>query len=413
MLARGYVAEGYGPEGVAMCTPDAGGSFDLVLSTPELLLLPGDVRNVYVTVAPQGAFTGNVTLSLSGLPPGVTGELSTATITVGANASAAVLRLTVAASASPTTGNVTFVAQSGSAMTSTALTVGVAAEGDPIAVRLRAIAQVEDRMRELLAQGTPLADTLPGMAAFMAAHPQYEEAGIDADFGNAWGRQKDGTVHVVAGNYRPGSPAARRAAEHFLPKSAVTTTTPYALLSSSIWGSGAAVTQIRKFLSGRGWYVEAPLGLGVRTLATAKNVGFLYLDGPSGRGRRKGAPNLAPELFGVASDTAVAASRDKEFALELASGNLVHITGLHGSNPDALDTRYGITEHFVRQYMTFQPDGVVLVNAPSARREGGFVAAFHDKGASVFLGWDGALHRNVTDAYSAAAYLVDRMVGAN
>ena len=69
MLAKGYVPEGYGPDGVAMCSPGAATAFDVTLSATSILLLPGGSRDVYVTITPHTSGVGSVTLAASGLPP--------------------------------------------------------------------------------------------------------------------------------------------------------------------------------------------------------------------------------------------------------------------------------------------------------------------------------------------------------
>ena len=63
MLAKGYVAEGYGPAGVAMCAASAAPTYELTLTAASVLLLPGETRDVYATVTPRNGFGGVVALT--------------------------------------------------------------------------------------------------------------------------------------------------------------------------------------------------------------------------------------------------------------------------------------------------------------------------------------------------------------
>ncbi len=428
MLAQGFVAEGYGPDGVAMCSPGAGGTLDLSLSTPELLLMPGDVREVYVIVAPANGFTGDVALSVSGMPVGIAGQLSASTLAVGPQTWAAKLRITASGAAAATAGAVTVVAQSGDTSASTTLAIAITQPGDPVAVRLRAIADVEDKSRELVRQGLDSAGLLQGIAAFMTAHPQYEEAAVDPGSGSAWGRQKDGTLHVVAGNRATTSSEGARALSGPAQRTDVETTVPSALLMQSRLDSNNAMAEMRQYLSGKGWLVSTQSGVGVRALASAKNVGFFYLDGHSGRGVRKGVPqgNSGLVLYAVQTNTLVTPSREVEFELDRTLGRLVFVSAQNGVTTTTvgptgtyeeiqIDTRYGITELFVSEYMSFHPDSVVWINASrsNSSESASFVKAFHAKNAAVYLGWDSHIGGAERVTYNAATYFVDRMVGAN
>jgi len=214
-----------------------------------------------------------------------------------------------------------------------------------------------------------------------------------------------------------------------MPKSSdVEVTVPHAILAQSrlgLNGSAGAIAQMRQYLSGKGWYVETP-GAGVKTLAAVKNVGFLYLDGDSGWGKPKDDSGV--RLYGIRTDTLVTPSREIEFDAERTLGHLIEHTGDTGirvmvDGPDGPteiwieDTRYAITERFVRNYMSFRPDSVVWINASFSNygASASFVKAFHDKNAAVYLGWDYSVLSagQLSDSYKSATYFIDRMVGAN
>ena len=211
MLAKGYVAEGYGPAGVAMCAASAAPTFELTLTAASVLLLPGETRDVYATVTPRNGFSGTVALTASGLP----GECRRAAFAgqrhrggrrgVGGPAPVGVR----AAPPTAAPGEVTVSASDGGGNDiRAAFSLGVATAGDPVAVRLSAIASVEERARQLSGQGVSGLPLVQAVAAFMATRPEYMATGVDEETLSAWGRFADGVMHVVADNREPPSPAS-------------------------------------------------------------------------------------------------------------------------------------------------------------------------------------------------------------
>ena len=92
-------------------------------ATPSVLsLAPGGSAVAVVTVAGYGGLKGNVALSLTGLPAGVTGTLTPAAVPAGG---VAVLTLTASASAAATSTTVTITGASGNATNSFSLVLGV------------------------------------------------------------------------------------------------------------------------------------------------------------------------------------------------------------------------------------------------------------------------------------------------
>ncbi|MFN9919017.1 MAG: hypothetical protein ACK555_04475 [Acidobacteriota bacterium] len=92
----------------------ASGDFSITSANPTVTLSQGQSQTVSVTVTPTGGFTGTVTLSPpTGLPTGVTGNFSPASVTLNGSAVALVLTLTAASNATTGTATVTLSGSSG------------------------------------------------------------------------------------------------------------------------------------------------------------------------------------------------------------------------------------------------------------------------------------------------------------
>ncbi|MBK9115344.1 MAG: hypothetical protein IPM22_06820 [Betaproteobacteria bacterium] len=431
MLARGYVAEGYGPDGVAMCSPNGGGTFDLTFTSSALILMPGDVRDAYLIVTPRNGFAGTVAVTIDGLPPGVTAQILKASLTIGPRPVATRVRFTASTSASPTAADspVTVRGQADDTTSSGTYIVGIAPAGDPLAVRLRAIDAVGERMQEFAAQGLNGGDLVNAVAGFMATHPDYAEAGASRKDGTAWGLLRDGVMHVVIANRDPAPvsatsmpipPARKASGDPELPGVAKA----YAMHAfSEYFEPQQAVTRIRSYLKNRGWHVweGADGDASVRSLARVKGAGFFYFNGHGGQVQNK-LPDptgldawiyaaITSELADGRPDAAIDALLKKGPALVIASAWNGYTLESDGSHLPLTGKFYGITRHFVSNFMHFESDSVVFINACGSA-DNGFIKAFHDAGAGVYLGWVDAVTPEGA-AFTSAPYMVDRLVGAN
>ncbi len=408
----------------------SGDAFDIRLSAESLLLLPGASRDVYVTVTPRNGFTGAVALTASGLPAGVSYEISPATIAVGATAVSTVLHLGVAgtAAASGSPGIVTVAGQGGgSAHSTVALAVGVAAPGDADAVRLAAIAAVEDEARQLSGQNPAPAAFLQAISSFMAARPEYKAAGVDVETLSAWGRFGDGGIHVVTANREPASAPASAARFPALVAKALGADVPKATNARLFHSFGenfegqAPVDDMRGYLQGKGWHVKAGFE-GDARLSVLKHTagdGFFYLNTHGGRADVGDPAEPDGKMYNIQSSTLVDPDSEKALKADRDALRVVHFTAKNGEQIKILgvnvwpdwDTRYGITYRFVDTYMSFASGSVVWINACFSTRDDPFINAFLRKGAGVYLGWSRLL--NFATAYTSAPYFVDRMLGAN
>ncbi len=429
MLAKGYVAEGYGPSGVAMCAASAAPTYELTLTAASALLLPGETRDMYATVTPRNGYGGAVSLTVSGLPSGVAAQLLPASVDRGPGAVSAILRLTASASAPATavhgTVAVNAADSNGNGMLAP-LSLGVASAGDPVAVRLSAIAAVEERARQLSGQGVSGLPLVQAVAAFMATRPEYKAAGVDVETISAWGRFTDGRMHAVTDNRAP-SPRSTVALRNALdaksgaelPKEAKAR-----LLHSfgtNFEGQGP-IDEMRGYLQGKGWTVRPGLEgrASLFTLKTTSGDGFFYINTHGGRIGVDDPSEPESKMYAIQSSTRVDDEGENAFAGDLAALRLVHYTARNGETIEILgvstgisdwDTRYGITYRFVNAYMSFANASVVLINACYSGRNSPFTNAFLRKGAGVYLGWSETLSKSA--AYQSAPYFVDRMLGAN
>jgi chitinase len=115
-----------GPGGSCSTTPPSQPSFTLSVSPNSLSVAQGGSSTSTITVSSIDGFDSPVTLSVSGLPSGVTASLSSSSITPSANGSAtATLTLTAGSSATAGSATVTVTGTSGSLTetTTSALTI--------------------------------------------------------------------------------------------------------------------------------------------------------------------------------------------------------------------------------------------------------------------------------------------------
>ncbi len=432
MIARGYLAEGYGPEGVAMCALGTDRSLRVESSAHSLYLLPGATSDIYVTVTPAPGDVGTVTLDVAGVPPGVAHTLLPPTLDVSAGARAAILRLAVASTA-PASGSesaitVTGRNHAGDAAAAT-ISLAVAPTGDPVATRLEALAAVAQRASELHAQKLPVAEFLQAIAAYMSTHPAYAKAGIDIATGSAWGWFRDGLPHIVAAGFDPGASPARRSAAPPAPRSGAEL--PFAAQARLLhpfqenFAGQAHMDDMRSYLRSRGWNVVATLegDATVTRLMGTQGDGFFYINSHAGRIEVDDAAEPEGKIYAVWTASLVDRDLATTFKADIDALRLVPMTARNGRvtpYPTPLgekeywhtDTRYAFTYRFVRQYMSFVNESVAFINACFSSRNQPFIDAFHAKGAGVYLGWTDYVNGNGA-AFTAPAYFVDRMVGAN
>ncbi|MCC6869353.1 MAG: hypothetical protein IT522_11090 [Burkholderiales bacterium] len=425
MLARGYIAEGYGPEGVAMCSPSTTNSFEIALSPAVVTLTPGETRDVQVTVTPNGGFAGPVALVVAGLPVGTRADPATATVNVGPGPGSIVVHVAAEAAAAPTgsVASATVSATAGGASAVATLRIGIVAAGSPVAARLRVIADVEQRARELSAPAPSSPAFLQAINAYMASRSEYTATGIDGETQSAWGRFADGRLHLVVANRDP-APAGSFV-KTIEPRSNVEVpdaTTARLLHSFGTNFEGQTpIDEMRGALRSRGWSVRSgPEGMaGIEMLKAASGDGYFYINTHGGRGETGDPGEPEGKIYAIQTSTLVSDDLEQAYDADLKALNLIHFTARNGEQITLAgfpvmsdwDTRYAITYRFVVKYMNFAPGSVAFINACYSSRNAPFVNAFLFKGVGVYLGWSEKV--SAAAAYESPPYFVDRMVGAN
>jgi hypothetical protein len=426
MIAKGYLPEGYGPDGVAMCAIAASAKFDVKLSAASVVLLPGGARDTYVTITPNAGAIGLVNISVSAAPAGVTQQLSDVALDVASVPVGTLLHFAAAASATPTAQatsvTVTVTDASGTSVAAV-LSVGIAAAGDAVATKLAAIAAVESRGIDFLKTSTSAPAFAQSIAAFMATRPEYVASGIDNATLSAWGRFADGTAHVATINRLPAASAAVAENKYLRLKDGgeVPQTARARLLQSfAAFESAEPIDRMSGYLNAMNWRVTTGSTASVAALMTVNGDGFFYLNTHGGAVVDQTNPNRT--VYSVQTSTLVEGAIETVYLPMVLNGELVYFTapqdtvtikqpGLPNVDIPLLDTRYAITYKFVNHYMSFAGSSVVLMNACFSSTDATFIDAFTSKGAGAYLGWSRLL--SPAAAFEAAPYFVDRMLGSN
>ncbi len=306
--------------------------------------------------------------------------------------------------------------------------------------RFDAIADVEEAGRRLAATAVTRLAYVQAMAETLRTHPAYEAAGYNEEALCAWGRFRDGRVHIVANNLLPtpsGSGVQPQSLPREQPLAAGLPGAPQARLLHTFgtgFGDGQSViTDLGGWLDTAGYQVRSGGQEGdgrLTALRAVKGDGFFYINTHGGWGDalRPDGSTSGGTVFSIQSSTLVdkVLERTPELRADLADGRLTYFTARNGLTkvilgieyPD-VDTRYGITDRFVRAHWQFAPNSVVIINACVSGRpqsDGRPLAApFYDaciaQGAGAYLGWTNTV--SATGAFSVARRFVDRVLGAN
>lgn len=309
-------------------------------------------------------------------------------------------------------------------------------DGSFDAERFDAIADIEDMSRRLsLTTSTPLG-FVQALAAYMRTLDAYERAGYNEESLCAWGIFRDGRTHIVANNRLPAAPASPTAQREHPLASGLPQARQARLLHT--FGTGfddgqGMVNELTTWLDNAGYQVRSGGQEGdgrLTALRAVKGDGFFYINTHGGWGDALHADGSTTggTVFSIQSSTLVDAvlERTPEMREDLADGRLTYFTARNGLTKTILgieypdhDTRYGITDKFVRAHWAFAPNSVVLVNACVSARPASngrpLAAPFYDaclaKGAGAYLGWTNTV--SATGAFSVPRRFVDRVLGAN
>jgi hypothetical protein len=254
------------------------------------------------------------------------------------------------------------------------------------------------------------------MLQFFRQRPEFEQAGLVGD-GSVWARFTDGRLVSVINNRETGEegppPAGRAfsAAQSRMVPGTLPATARIALLD----GFGPETNpygQIGDMLQAQGYTPVLPpayQNLTVENLKQVQNCGLFYLSGHSTRARLRSGEET------VIFFTRTRRTRELEnaYKADLDEGALCYAFVRH--RPDQEDAYkvipdYAFTPRFVRKYMSFSADSLVVFDSCSSSHAE-LTAACRDKGASVIAGWSNPVQSS--DAFKSMTFLFDRLLGAN
>jgi hypothetical protein len=307
-------------------------------------------------------------------------------------------------------------------------------EEPPASAELAAIRKVEAKAAELLAGGASGVDFARAVGAYMATLPEYQLTGVDEPFETAYGMFPNGRLHLVANNREADAtgagnvPAARpRPLVTELPRSG------FARLAQSFGETRFTqepVDDLAAVFKDPGGYAIRPGRNGDARLSTLRTIsgdGFFYFNTHGGRAF-KTRDGSGPGFFSMQSSTIVTpvTERFAEIVADFAAGRITYQTEPNFQQAydprlarmvDLVDTRYGVTSEFVKQYWSFEPFSMLFFNVCwsgyTADPEGAkpFIDACLAKKAGVYFGW--SKRANSGTCFDTVRYFVDRVIGAS
>ncbi len=266
------------------------------------------------------------------------------------------------------------------------------------------------------------------MLKFLQSRPEFEAAGIEDT--SVWARFTDGRLLIVGndrhlplvGGKAISSITASRVATRDVQLPTPTRSRLMEAFGTGFPSAGSTVSGLRKMLTSAGYTDVSPAAgdVGVSTLRNVSGDGLFYLNTHGGVGQTRARRDIFCLWTSTKVDPKTDEMKDIAHDLDETPGPaLVYYEEHTGRTlPDGrpeTSMNYGITSRFVREYMSFGKDSLVLINACwSANPKpdpADFAAASYEKGAGLYVGW--TRNVGVDVAYRAAAFLVDRMLGAN
>jgi len=293
--------------------------------------------------------------------------------------------------------------------------------------RTSSIAAIKAAMANL--PGIDTAADNRALAQFIAARPEFVDAGT-SDWGfTVWGQWRDGVQYLIVSNRSPGGqPITPRSAMQAsaasvslrspedgkpsnLPKS-----NQYRLLSASVGPGWLDIRPaLRNYLANTG-YQEIQADATVQSLRTVGGDGAFYFD--SHGGSSKGF--YALWTANVRTD-----ANDELFKEDLAAGRLTFMTACYdasvpdfcksaSAHPERFQEHYAITSQFIlKSWGYFSDNSMVYIDGCNfdTSLSGAFIEALINRHASVIFGWNGDVFDD--DAAKTAQYIFDRLTGAN
>ena len=184
-------------------------------------------------------------------------------------------------------------------------------------------------------------------------------------------------------------------------------------------GLGKAFKEDRKFLadlfakSNTDYTVELK-DASIENLKAVKDLGVFYIRTHGGVGLHKPREDKVGD-FGLWTTNPVTEENDKKYEVDLYWHRLVYMHAVNDNSRDSV-WRYGITDDFVHEYMTFAENSVQYVDACNSTtldaldfRERMMKKAANRK--ATYIGWTAP--KSEVEGTPTARYILDRLLGAH
>jgi hypothetical protein len=255
--------------------------------------------------------------------------------------------------------------------------------------------------------------------AYLHTRPEFSASGIADTGGSVWARFTDGRLLIIANN-RPAvddtaSPLTKISPSLQMIAGVPADNVPLSKNARVINAMGTAfldpTSVLNTILSANGYLVNPQTGT-VDDLMRVSGDGIFYFNSHGGYGEsRTGTP-----MLGIWTATPRTPLQDSLYALLLDVYDLCYVTAKNNQiRPDSIsvDTHYGITGQFVRDYMKFSKDCLIYIDACrcfDSRLMDPFIEKT-DNSSGTYISWSNYVDDH--KAYKVMKFVFDRLLGAN
>lgn len=285
--------------------------------------------------------------------------------------------------------------------------------------RSRITGDVAQKYEDLLAAGHPA--PWEALEDYARSRPEFVEAGVGRN--SLWARFRDGRYFLYVDNWRPVTgealPAPAETSLAAMPQATAVAAeqevpgSERALLlklqGEEFAPGDASLSRAASALKSRGWQVSPDRELSVDGLKGRGSLGLVYLNSHAG--------TFGPsehKRYAFITQTQSTDRNEEIFAADIADGSLVYTRTRNAWNyyHYGRHPHYAVTSTFVRKYLSFSPDSLVLLmmceGGSDEARE--FRDALTARGAGTVIGWNGPANEL---GYRTLDVLLDRLTGMN
>ncbi|MBC8112177.1 MAG: hypothetical protein H7Y04_14060 [Verrucomicrobia bacterium] len=294
-------------------------------------------------------------------------------------------------------------------------------------VRIKALEDCKAKFREF--NGIVTGQDKQKLVDWLKTRPEFEAAGIAEAADNVWARFTDGRFLMFVNN-RKTVPidlrGGRKGQDEPItqPKAGEKNgelPTPVNAILMNGMGSyyidqTACIGNI--FAAVKTGYKVSKQKASVENLKkNVKDAGVFFLTTHGGETRLRLSPSDTSLTLGFWSTDQVTLATDASLDSDLKQGNLGYMVAYNDeptSGNMTVEAHYAFTASFVDTYMNFGENAYIHFSACNSFRQSASGAAFRKailKKPGVFAGWTLSVYE--TDAYVAAQFMFDRLLGAN